>query len=440
MDLGAITESQSFFNTAATEYFERYSHSALASDEKLVARLVKKLHFENDTCNFITVPVYAGDLLLKNYLNGIRSALQRQHFNICVFVNATWDRFPEQDFKNACAYNNTIINQFNEDCGFAGASLLTGYLPGPVSMGRVRKIMVDSLIRYCIEKNIDDPLILCNDVDQIACSPDYLSAIADVFNQPIKPVCAAAPIGYGYKGKNALGLPAGVHIPELHLFNRVQDAINLCTREGSIGAEPEIWPEGANFAFTGSAYCCAGGFDARRTNGEDDTMGFALKLLWENAGANQLNLKWQAPVYENSAWIVTDPRRVLAAIYAGRTGIEAWSWQSFTENPGSKLNTHELALACSKKKGLLQSENIRMLLDKENNKNWEFVTDRIGWLFCRSVVFDRRARNFEQFKAVANVFGLSISGGKLNYDPLEFEAAINWDESTLLSDLLDTFH
>ena len=439
MDLAAITESQSFFKTVAKEYFERYSGSALASDEELIAGLVEKLHFDNGSCNFITVPVYAGDLLLKNYLNGIRPALEKQHFNICVFVNATRDRFSEQDFTNACAYNNTIINQFNEECGFAAASLLTGYLPGPVSMGRVRKIMIDSLIRYCVENNIDEPLILCNDVDQIACSPDYLAAIANAFNQNIKPVFAAAPIGYGYWGTNVLGLPAGVHIPELYLFNRVQDAINFCTREGSIGGGPEIWPEGANFAFTGSAYCRAGGFDARRTNGEDDAMGFTLKLLWENASANRLNLKWEAPVYETSASIVTDPRRVLAAIYAGRTGIEAWSWQSFTENPGSNLDTNELAFACIKKKGLLQSENISLLLEKGNHKNREFVTDRIGWLFCRSVVFDRRARNFEQFIAVANVFGLSISSGKLNYEPLEFEADINWDQSTLLSDLLNTF-
>ncbi len=439
MELGTITEGPSLFKNVAKDYFELVDGAGIAADAKLITELTQSLSFEIETRFFITVPVYAGDRLLENYLDGIRPALNNRHFNICVFVNATQDKFSEPDFENARAYHAAVITKFNQECGFAAACLLTAYLPGPVSMGRVRKLLVDSILRYCIEKDIDEPVILCNDVDLIASSPAYLAEIANEFSQNITPVFVAAPIGYGYKGKIAMGLPAGIHVPELYLFNRVQDAINLCTRDGRIGSGPAIWPEGANFAFAGSAYCAAGGFDPMRTTGEDDAMGFALKGLWANGSLNNPTLNWQAPVYNSSAWIVTDPRRVLAAIQSGRTGIEAWAWQSFTENPGSEMDTHALAIACNKKTGLLRAENLIQFSAIERNKNWEFVTDRIGWLFCRSVVFDRRARDLEQFKAVAKAFGLVITDGILNYEPLEFEANIDWDQSTLLGDLVDTF-
>ena len=303
-------------------------------------------------------------------------------------------------------------------------------------MGRVRKILVDAVIKYCLAEQIGDPVILCNDVDQVATSPGYLAAIALALNKPVAPVFVAAPVGYGYRGARAIGLPPGVQIPELYLFNRVQDAINHCTRRGLIGpGGRSTWPEGTNLAFRGSAYCSAGGFNPRVPNGEDDAMGFALSALWQNSDAAVAEERaWGEPQYEPTAWIVTDPRRVLSAICAGRTGIEAWAWQSFTENPGSGLDTASLARECAGAPWLLQAADLKHL-----NQTWERVTSRIGWLFSRSVVFDRRTRSLEQLKEVAAVFGLEISDGILNYEPLEFEATIDWEKSSLLEELTAIF-
>jgi hypothetical protein len=307
-------------------------------------------------------------------------------------------------------------------------------------MGRVRKILTDTIIAYCLRENIGDPIIVCNDIDQLSASPTYLSDVVNSFKHKINPVFMAAPIGYGYIAGRAIGLPENIHIPELYLFNKVQDAINYCTRAGLIGSASATWPEGANLAFSGMAYCCAGGFDPRQPNGEDDVMGMSLYALLEKGNpGEEMPVKWGKPIYADKAWVATDPRRILSAIYAGRTGIEAWAWQDFTENPGSALNTAALAHKCENASWLLKKKHLESLSLTTKDDVWELVTSRIGWLFFRSVIFDSRARDFDQLKKVAEVFGIKITGGVLDRANTQFDAIVDWDQSPILNELIKIF-
>src|SRR5437763_1377102 len=101
------------------------------------------------------------------------------------------------------------------------------------------------------------------------------------------------------------------------------DVFSLVFKERDCREESR-WVECANISFTARAYCQIGGFDSRVSSGEDDWIGRELNnLVKTNSEANQA---WAKPKFLESTWVATDPRRILAALVGGRTGLEAWSW------------------------------------------------------------------------------------------------------------------
>ncbi len=427
------------FQNIAENYLANGKKNPFDQDDDIIESLAEKISFEIKSRYFIAVPVHAHDRMLESFLNSITPELRREHFNLSIFLNSTLDQCSASDFENAWLYNDRIVQKWRTETGFQ-AALISCHLPGPASMGRVRKILTDAIITHCLAERIADPIIVCNDVDQLLASPTYLADITRSFNSPDYPVFIAAPVCYGYIGASPFGLPENIHIPELYLFNRIQNSINHCTRTGLVGLEGAIWPEGANLAFSGTAYCCAGGFDPLRASGEDDDMGIALYSLVRGCNSQPwLPIKWGKPLFVDSAWIATDPRRVLSAIQAGRTGIEAWSWQDFNDTLGSTLNTTSLAGQCGNSAELLQESSFKSLSSAVKNDAWEFATSRIAWVFFRSVILDRRARNFAQLKNVASDFGMTLTGGILDYENARFEAVIDWDQSPVLDELIMIF-
>jgi hypothetical protein len=428
------------FRDIAENYLAESEKNPFGQDVPIIESLAGGIHFDIKSKNFIAVPVHAHDRMLYAFLNSFKTGPEAEQFNICIFLNSTQDQCSASDFENARLFNSEIVQKWNSRKGFKSATVISSYLPNPASMGRVRKILTDAIITYCLMENIADPIIVCNDVDQLLASPTYLTDIADSFKSNDNPVFIAAPVGYGYIGDTPVGLPDNIHVPELYLFNRIQNSINYCIRTGLTGLESAIWPEGANLAFSGTAYCCAGGFDPRRASGEDDAMGISLySLVKDGHYGRGLPVQWGKPVFVDSAWIATDPRRVLSAIHAGRTGIEAWSWQDFNETLGSTLDTCSLAAHCAIAAGLLQKCHFESLSSAVKDDTWEFVTSRIGWVFFRSVVLDRRTRNLAQLQSVASVFGLTVTGGILDYENTQFEAATDWDGSPVLDELIQIF-
>ena len=427
------------FQNIAENYLAESAKDPFGEDAYIIETIANQIYFEIKGPYFIAVPVHVHDRLLESFLNSITPSLELQHFNICIFLNSTHGQCSQTDFESARLFNSELVQKWNSQTGFKAATVLSCYLPPPSSMGRVRKILTDAIITHCLIEGIADPIVVCNDVDQILTSPTYLADIIDGFKNNTNPAFIAAPIGYGYIGATPIGLPENIHIPELYLFNRIQNSINYCTRAALVGSEYAIWPEGANLAFSGTAYCCAGGFDPCRASGEDDAMGMSLHSLTKDGDLRIGVPKWGKPVFVDSAWIATDPRRVLSAIYAGRTGMEAWSWQDFNQTLGSTLNTFSLAHECCRSSGLLQKMHFESLSLIIKNETWEFVTSRIAWVFFRSVILDRRARNYVQLQNVASVFGITITDGILDYEKTLFEAIIDWDQSPILNELIKIF-
>src|SRR6185312_10583509 len=137
---------QTLFRRAAQNYFDQNWSTGIAKDDELIDLFAGQLSFAFKDRFFIAIPVYAGDLLLGNYLESLLPAFKKKPFNICVFLNATTGICSVQEFENAYRYNSRVIAQFNERWGFNTATLLAAHLSGTVSMGRVRKILVDTVI------------------------------------------------------------------------------------------------------------------------------------------------------------------------------------------------------------------------------------------------------------------------------------------------------
>jgi hypothetical protein len=433
-----------YFRLAAERYFAQELKKSHAQDRLLSLSLADQIEYTEPSQGIIAVPVHVAERTLGRYLETLIPAFRSEPFNICVLVNATQDQCSEAEFSESCEYNREVARTWNLRMRREYINVLGVHLSGPTLMGRVRRILTDSVVAYSLSKGIADPVILCNDVDQADTSKTYLSDILSSFRAKERPVFVAAPVGYGYIGDLSLGLPSRVDLPELYLFNKIQDAINHCTRKGLIGNGPRIWPEGANMAFSAAAYCDAGGFDPDRPSGEDDEMGRSLHSL---ASSEPLRpecrprdtIGWRAEKFVESAWIVTDPRRILCAILAGRTGMEAWAWQRFGEHLGAKMDTPTMAQKCADAPHLLGKQHLEKLVPHRRDDVWEFVTDRVGWNFFRSIIFDFRTRNFSQLIKVAETFGLEVTDGMLDGESGDFHATIDWDRSRILEDLIRVF-
>jgi len=382
--------------------------------------------------------MHAEERLFARYLDGICPLPDA--VNVCVLVNATPEQCAERTFEEGCDYARRVAKKYNDACGRECVSVLAARMDGSVSMGRVRRILMDAVIAYSLQNGIVDPALICNDIDQIRASPTYVSDLSKRLSRPMRPTLVAGRVGYGYIGNSPIGLPRGTVSPELYVFNRIQDAINACTRTGAIGREPKVWPEGANMAFSAMAYCCAGGFDPRRQSGEDDALGHdfhdlaTMSEIKGSAGACG-DQAWQPPEFVNSAWIITDPRRVLAAMLDGRTGIEAWAWRPFVNTPGHASNTALLLRLCEAAPHLISSRHLDRFAPTRRDDVWEFITSRLAWHFFRSVLFDGRARDSKELNAVADAFGLSLTDVVLNRDIEEFRATVAWRYSPILRDL-----
>jgi hypothetical protein len=428
-----MSRKSSAFRLAAVKHLEHPRRGRPSGADRSRSRdLAQAMHFAEMRPMIVTVPMHAPERVLPRFLASVRDAARCGLINLCILVNATESAYSARQLEARAERLGALVDAWNREVGVRAATLLSARFDGKPSMGRVRRVLCDALVEYLARRTSQDPIMVCNDVDQIAASSSYFRAIHRSLTGPSSPCAVAGPVFYGYAGRRSLGLPRGVAVPELYLFNEIQRGLQRCAAAGELGPDSRVWPEGANMAFLASAYCEAGGFDPECPSGEDDQLGLDLhELSIAPAGRTRFH---PADFVEN-AWVATDPRRILHAIGHGRTGMEAWGWQTFGETPGAALDAATLARHCSRTPTLLRARDLEGLDPSVRNATWERVTDRVGWVFFRSVIFDVRTRNFEQLSRVARRVGIRVIGGELDRRRGEFRAEIDWGRSPVLQRL-----
>jgi len=394
-------------------------------DGALVGRLAAAIAFDSPRPAIVAIPMHVGERVLARCLRTIDPGV----VNVCLLVNAASD-IPPEVFGEAYEKHQALVQEYNREVGRRVVSIHGVHLSGTTNMGRVRRILCDALVERALAHMGHEPVVICNDVDQLATSPSYVGALLRALVQEERPPCAVAgPVSYGYVGETAVGLPEGVVTPELYLFNRIHEAIYRWARTGA-GPLSRVWPEGANLAFTLEAYCKAGGFDATCATGEDDAFGCALhELAMEDR-------RWRPPTFLEAAWVATDPRRVLAAILSGRAGLEAWAFRRFAATPGAVLDTAVLARHCESDSRLLTKRLLSRFEIRRRDRVWESVTGRVGWHFFRSAVFDSRPQNGGDIKKIADAAGIGLVEGIFDRTKRLFEATVDWGQSPILERLV----
>ena len=90
--------------------------------------------------------------------------------------------------------------------------------------------MYDLIILDAVRQGSVHPLIVCFDCDQVAMSNHYFDVIDSCSSQFGPMMLLAGPVHYGYRGFDPVGLPLPKHVPDLFLFNMLNQAINRCLR------------------------------------------------------------------------------------------------------------------------------------------------------------------------------------------------------------------
>jgi hypothetical protein len=411
---------RSAFRLAAT----KYGSDPDRLDGVLVRRLARAVAFDEERPAIVAIPMYVAEQVLPRYLRTMEPRLA----NVCLLVNAA-SEVPPEAFDEAYEKHRAVVEEYNRGAGRRVVSIHGVHLSGTTNMGRVRRLLCDALVERALGRSDDEPIVICNDVDQLASSQSYVGDLVDCLSgDGIRPCGAAGPVGYGYVGETAFGLPPGMVAPELYLFNRIHESIYGWARTGR-GPIARVWPEGANLAFSLQAYCEAGGFDAAFATGEDDAFGRALDDLALH------DQRWRPTTFLESAWVATDPRRVLSAILSGHAGLEAWAFQRFATTTGASLDAAALAVQCEQGSRFLTRQLLAGFDVRRRDHVWERVTGRIGWLFFRSVFCDCRPRTHADVEKIATAAGIALVDGLFDRGRRRFEATVDWAQSPILERL-----
>lgn len=366
--------------------------------------------------------------------------LKHSQVAVVIFVNGST---PNSTWDNLQRCSKKIREQLFESCiGSQRIFILSHLFESTPTIGRIRGVMTDGVISSQIGATGYSPTILFNDADTLDVAPDYFEQMSRLGAENVR--FASGPVWYGFPGPAHMDRQ-GYKFPELFLFNVTQAAILRLARQGKINFEKRIWPEGANFLVNAAFYCAVGGFDYERSSGEDDALGRALHRFNPNAlSASEISpdtIFRMDPVFHDSflddAWIVTDPRRVLAAISNGKLGVEAWTEIPFSQNFGANISLLEAQRQYEGDPKLLQCSALGDLRVEGRGAEFERIAERIISIVLSTGRYDFRIRNECQMKLYLWEVGLAISD-EMEINTENILGGANLESSPLLR-LLSTF-
>lgn len=396
------------FRREAALFFARHLHRLSPSDLDFVLALAKEIPPPANGC-YVIVPMHIFENSLDRYLRLLAPQLLATSSTAVIFANAHIDHVTSIEFDNKVKYTKNCIR---ESPGSTRTILATRLFDTPVTMGRIRGLLTDAALVNAYMNQVSHPIIISNDIDALDVAIDYLKTFSIRFSNNRNLKLSAGVVNYGYQDSITADVLNGTPVPELFIFNELNQAINRCARDGLINYERRVWIEGANFAFSGAAYCAVDGFDFTKKSGEDDALGRALNRLNPNAfileGPVGTTIYSSDPVLncwlDVDCWIQTDPRRVLLAIASGLPGIEAWADLPFMETIGASMSSADLALRCANHPTLITPTKLHAAARGEIDAR-DIVMSRLRQLLAHSLAYDRKAQNPEQISHVISSMG-----------------------------------
>jgi hypothetical protein len=170
------------------------------------------------------------------------------------------------------------------------------------SIGLVRKVLVDTILRILPPKAEQLPIIISNDADVEQLDPAYVQSHLNALqNNPRADVSAAS-----------YDLPADIveKSPMLATLFPLMRNFRRTLRQES--KKPSTNVSGANFAFRPGIYAAIGGFDEAIAAGEDNDFGKRVAEARRGSATIVRNK-------EDAAIITTDPRRIIASLLPGES-------------------------------------------------------------------------------------------------------------------------
>ena len=425
------------FQREAREFLSRALHTHSAEDRKFIFQAADLISARTSGISFwILVPCYVRETFSTLYLYHIREALrEHQNMGVIFFINGHRENHTMDNWERQNAILTRQLQEYFE--GSNRAVVLSKYYSKRAAIGRIRGLLCAAVVVSCLKTGISSPYVICNDADTMNVSCDYFEALVNAASQNIKFVCG--PVHY-YLNADEKGRFRDSLAPELFLFDVVSDAILSLCREGQLNYEKRIWPDGANVMISAAAYCAVGGFDFLRTAAEDDAIGRALHRYTPNAmgGTNlrENTIFLPDPVLRTrflpSAWIVTNPRRVLESIVRGYLGIEAWSVVPFAKQVGAGMDLEDILSRYATRQVLVQEADLWCLSDPRGNSRRDRAVRRIVAVIVESGKKDFRIRNSEQMARFVKRTGLRDDSRYSIEGMEEFMTNISLDNSPLL--------
>ncbi|NEI02408.1 hypothetical protein [Rhizobium leguminosarum] len=425
------------FDREAREYLARELYKREDDDIEFIFNSVAVIP-TRPIKNYILIPFFYSENFSEAYLGFLKNSCQTADIQVIIFFNASQADTGAKVFDDAKEALLSIV----EALGVGDRiTVISRFFTTPASIGRIRGLVADIALLSALGSYQNCPWLIFHDADTVDVCIEYLDSI-NTYN-PASVTFISGPVYFGYSGLTSIGL--GEHqLPELYIFNKINDAINFLARTGQVNFEKRIWPSGANIAISAAAYCAVGGFDFSRQSGEDDAIGRSLHRYNPNAiteGLASSDLIFVPDpqlhsVFEENAWTATDPRRTVKTIIYGADATETWTAQPFVSIRGADLKTSGLIDEYMSSHYALRHSDICRSLEAPGSIESRALMSRILGILERAGEADFRIRNDEQYRLFLRQCGVNPTNARLG-TALTVPQDHSWASWKLMRELRD---
>lgn len=428
------------FSEQCRHYFARHLHLLSVQDLAFIFDTAARIRGGSHNY-FVAVPAHCRERSLARFLDLVLPQISKVGATLIIFWNARNDSVSSPEFCETVREAEEAIAAARAKFGYANVILAKRLFDGDqVGMGPIRGLLCDIVLIAALDSNAARPFVTFLDIDTLQIGPEFFEAILTKFSLNHFTSMLSGPIHHGYIGSDPHSSLGGQDVPELFIYNEIEAAVKLCGLAGQINFEKRLWWSGAHMSFSLATYCACGGFDFRRTSGEDDALGRALHRF--NPGAYHPGVVSEDDVftpdeefghaYESDSWLVSDPRRVLSTIAGGGYGVDTWAHRPFMRTIGSQFSSSELARICDQNASLLTSQRLRSALVDGSESDVRFLYKRLLDILYHSFVYDERMRTSSHLMAAYSKVGIRFA--KSAPDLLNVED-VDWSRSSIIEQL-----
>ncbi len=370
------------------DMYRLYTRTAFAKLTPLERETIAKSNL------IVTIPVLSTSEYEKKHITKILDKFQNQtlhqnRFALFVLVNSSG----EENFESNCIMKEQILNHISNS-GYHNIVTKSinwsGGVFSNINMGHIRRHIYDTIVLAKSERAIDsETAIITFDSDVIDFSDRLLEKYyGRILLNPDKNEMVAGNVNWnGNTGNDIYDVKLLIHQVNLSLCN-IQDTIN---------GNRHKYPSEGNTAFKLSTYCSHGTINPDKLGsraGENDLL---LNFTSEKFSAYD-----SAAVMEPSAWIKTNPRRLVYQIIRKREIDDAWqdTWNR-TGEEGRNNNNLITSFNYKTDEGMFDSEIKKMFID-EYIKRSQVVIEEIyeTIIELRSSYDKNEASGFNIFSAI----------------------------------------